>query len=158
SAAEGKRLEFLHELVPNAETFGYLTNPALSSTEDQISEVELGAQTLKVKLRVLKASNEPEIDNAFATVAKERIGGITVAADPFFFAEREQLVALAERNAVPTIYFFREFALAGGLVSYGTNLVDAYRHLASYTARILAGAKPVDLPIIELSEKIELVV
>jgi putative ABC transport system substrate-binding protein len=158
TAVEGKRLEFLRELVPNAETLGYLTNPAAPGTEDQIREVELAAQTLKVKLRVLKASNEPEIDNAFATVAKERIGGITVAADPFFFAEREQLVALAERNAVPTVYFFREFALVGGLVSYGTNLADAYRHLANYTAGILAGAKPADLPIIELTEKIELVV
>jgi putative ABC transport system substrate-binding protein len=158
TAVEGKRLEFLRELVPNAETLGYLTNPSLSGTEDSIREVELEAQTLGVKLRVLKAGDEPEIDNAFATVAKERIGGITVAADPFFFTEREQLVALAERNAVPTIYFFPEFTLAGGLVSYGTNLADAYRYLADYTARILAGVRPADLPITELSEKIELVV
>jgi putative tryptophan/tyrosine transport system substrate-binding protein len=158
SAVEGKRLEFLRELLPKAETLGYLVNPALAGADLQIREVELEAQALKVKLFVLKASNEPEIDNAFATIAKERIGGISVAADPLFFAERGQLVALAERHAVPTIYFFREFASAGGLISYGTNLTDAYRRIATYTARILAGARPADLPITQLSEKIELVI
>ena len=158
SAAEGKRLEFLRELLPTAETLAYLANPTLPRAETVIRNVESEAQALGVKLVVLRASNDREIAAAFATVTQRHIGGLVVGADSFFFIQRDQLVALSERDAVPTMYFFREFATAGGLISYGTNLADGYRQVGVYTAKILKGARPADLPIAEQSERIELVI
>jgi putative ABC transport system substrate-binding protein len=157
-AAEGKRLEFLRELLPTAETIAFLVNPAFPRTEMRIRNIESVAQALGVKLLVLRASNDYEIAAAFATITQARVGGLVVGADAFFFIQRDQLVALSERNAVPTMYFFREFATAGGLTSYGTSLTDAYRQIGVYTAKILKGARPADLPVVEQSEKIELVI
>jgi len=157
-AAEGKRLEFLRELLPTVETIAYLVNPALPRAEMLIRNIESEAQALGVKLIVLRASNDREIAAAFATITQEHIGGLVVGADSFFFIQRDQLVALSGRDAVPTMYFFREFATAGGLISFGTNLADGYRQVGLYTARILKGARPADLPIAEQSERIELVI
>ncbi|HEY6984172.1 ABC transporter substrate-binding protein [Reyranella sp.] len=156
--ADGKRLEFVHAIVPAARTVAYLTNPELPYAKRQIDDIADKARGLGVELAVLKASDEAGLDAAFAAIDRDRIGALVVGADPFFFAARGSLVARSNRRALPTIYFFREFAAAGGLASYGTDLRDGYRALAPYVAKILKGAKPADLPIAQQSERIELVV
>jgi len=118
----------------------------------------LEEQALGVKFSILQATTERDFAGAFALIAQDRIGALAVGADPFFFMEREQLVALAARHAVPTMYFFREFVAAGGLISYGTRLIEGYRQIGGYAAKMLKGAKPGDLPITQQSEKIELVI
>jgi putative ABC transport system substrate-binding protein len=155
--SDAKRLQLLHELVPTADTIGYLKNPT-SNTEGVIQNIEAAARTLGVKLFFVKASSGSDFAAAFAAIAQGRIGALLVGADPFFFMERDQLAALSQRNFVPTMYFFREFATAGGLISYGTRLADGYRQVGVYTGRILKGARPADLPIAQQSEKIELVI
>ena len=156
--ADAKRLELLHELVPAAKTIAYLQNPTLPNSESPTRNVESAAHTLGVTLSVVKASSDSTLAAAFAAISQGRIGALLVGADPFFFMQRDQLVTLAERHAVPTMYFFREFVTAGGLISYGTKLADAYHQIGVYTGRILKGASPADLPIAQQSEKIELVI
>jgi putative ABC transport system substrate-binding protein len=156
--ADAKRLQLLHELVPAAKTLAYLENPTLPNSESPTRNVESAARTLGVTLSVVKASRDSSLAAAFAAISQERIGALLVGADPFFFMQRDLLVTLAERHAVPTMYFFREFVTAGGLISYGTRLGDAYHQIGVYTGRILKGARPADLPIAQQSEKIELVV
>jgi putative tryptophan/tyrosine transport system substrate-binding protein len=157
-AAEQKRLELIHELVPTAKTIAYLVNPAGPNAKKQIEDAVSQEHALGVKLSVLNASSDGDFDAAFATVAQDRIGALTVGADPFFFMQRDQLTALSMRHAVPTMYFFREFVTAGGLISYGTRLVEGYHQLGVYTGKVLKGAKPADMPITQQSEKIELVI
>jgi putative ABC transport system substrate-binding protein len=157
-AAEQKRLELCRELVPGASTIAYLVNPAGPNTEGQTQNIDAQARVVGAKLSVLRASSDRDFAAAFATITKERVGALIVGADPFFFMRREQLVALSNRHAVPTMYFFREFATAGGLISYGTRLADGYRQVGVYTSRILKGAKPADMPIAQQSEKIELII
>jgi len=157
-AAEQKRLELLHELMPAAKTIAYLVNPAGPNAEKQTRDAVSEEQALGVKLSILRASSDRDFAAAFATIVQDRIGALVVGADPFFFMQRDQLVALSIRHAVPTMYFFREFAAAGGLISYGTRLVDGYHQLGVYTGKVLKGAKPADLPIAQQSEKIELVI
>jgi putative ABC transport system substrate-binding protein len=157
-AAEQKRLELLHELVPTARRIAYLVNPTGPNAEKQSRDAVSEEQALGVKLSVLKASSERDFAGAFAVIAQDRIGALAVGADPFFFMEREQLVALAARHAVPTMYFFREFVAAGGLISYGTRLIEGYRQIGVYIGKVLKGANPADLPIAQQSEKIELVI
>jgi ABC-type uncharacterized transport system substrate-binding protein len=157
-AAEQKRLELLHELMPTARTIAYLVNPAGPNAKRQVQDAASQEHTLGVKLSVLRASSEGDFDDVFASIVHDRIGALAIGADPFFFMQRDQLAALSMRHALPTMYFFREFVEAGGLISYGTRLIDGYRQLGVYAGKVLKGAKPADLPITQQSEKIELVI
>jgi putative ABC transport system substrate-binding protein len=157
STLEPKRLGLLRELVPRAETIGVLMNPNYPQFESQLRDVQEAAHAINLQIHVLRASTDREIDAAFETVAQRRIPALSVAADPFFDTRRDKLVVLAARHAVPTMYHFREFAAAGGLVSYGFDNSDAYRLLGVYTGRMLKGAKPADLPVLQPT-KFELVI
>ncbi|HWZ67712.1 MAG TPA: ABC transporter substrate-binding protein [Stellaceae bacterium] len=141
-----KRLELLSELVPQAGLVGLLVNPG-TTTNRQIQEVQDAASAKRLQLRILKAGTDTELENAFGSVVEQKVGGIVVGTDPFFNSRREQLVALAARHAVPAIYEWREFAAAGGLISYGSSLSGSYRQAGAYVGRILKGAKPADLPV-----------
>jgi putative tryptophan/tyrosine transport system substrate-binding protein len=156
--AEGKRLELLHELVPSAKTIGYLANPNNSRFSEQRTLVEQSATSFDAKVRVLSVTTNAEIDAALTSASSEGISAILVAADPFLFINIDQIVGLAAKLSLPAVYFVREYVMAGGLASYGTRLGDALRQTGVYTGRILAGAKPADLPIVRQSEKIELLV
>jgi putative tryptophan/tyrosine transport system substrate-binding protein len=136
-------------LVPQATTIGFLLDPGYSQSGSQLSAVQEAAHTLNLQVHILQASTDREIEAAFETVAPQGIQALAVAADPFFDTRREKLVALAARHAVPTIYHFREYAVAGGLMSYGVDASDAYRLVGVYTGRVLNGVKPADLPVIE---------
>ena len=142
-----KRLELLSELVPQARVIALLVNPNNPTAERIIRDVQEAARAKGVQLHILKASTESEIDAAFATLVQLHAGALVVGADPFFNSRREQLVALASRHAVPAIYDWREFAAAGGLISYGPSLTAAYRQVGIYAGKILKGAKPADLPV-----------
>jgi putative ABC transport system substrate-binding protein len=157
TALEGKRLEFLHELVPKATVLALLVNPTFPGTDAIINDMQIAAGTLGVKLNVLNASSEDDLDTAVASVAQLRAGALIVASDPFFISRRGQLVALLAHHAVPAIYQFREFAAAGGLMSYGNNLADTYRQVGVYAGRILKGEKPANLPVVQPT-KFELVI
>jgi putative tryptophan/tyrosine transport system substrate-binding protein len=146
---EAKRLGLLSQLVPAAAGFGVLANPANANAESQRQDVEQGGRALARPVDIVDARDEREIEAAFATLAQRRTPALLVASDPFFFSRREQIVALAARYRLPAIYEWREFAEAGGLASYGTNLVDAYRFAGIYVGRILKGEKPADLPVVQ---------
>jgi putative tryptophan/tyrosine transport system substrate-binding protein len=143
-----KRLELLHQVVPKAETIAVLLNPT-SSSKAQLSDVQQAAAILGVKLNVLSASTERGIDQAFASLAQQRADALIVGVDPFFNGRRDQVIALAAKDAIPTIYFFRGFATAGGLMSYAPSLVDAYRQTGVYIGRVLKGMKPSELPVMQ---------
>ena len=149
------RLQILHEAVPSATVFAMLVNPAFSDAETQVREVSATAAALGRELVVEKASSEDKIDDAFASFARHRAIALLVAADPFFYERREQIIALAARNSLPAIYQWPEFVTAGGLMSYGTDLGDANHEIGLYVARILKGDKPGDLPVQQLT-KLEL--
>src|SRR5215467_381144 len=144
---EGKRLGLLHGLVPAAALIAVLLNPTNANFQSQLRGVQDAARDLGQQVSILSASNERDLDVAFASVAQSRAGALLVGSDPFFDNERDQVIALAARYAIPAIYEGREFAMAGGLASYGTNLGDAYRQAGIYTGRILRGEKPADLPV-----------
>ncbi len=152
-----KRLELLRELVPKAEMIGLLINPNNPNAETIASRLQEAARTLGQQIRILNASTEGEVDAAFATLGELRIGAILVASDPFFVSRRDQIVALAARQALPAIYQFREFPVGGGLMSYGASLADAYRQLGVYTGKILKGAKPAELPFQQVV-KVEMII
>ena len=153
-----KRLELLHELVPTATIVGLLVNPTSPTlAEATTKEVQAAARTLGLKLHVLHASTERDFDTVFATVAQLRAGALVIGPDPFFNSRSEQLAALTVRHAVPTIYQYRAFAAAGGLMSYGGSTTDLYRPVGVYTGRILKGKKPADLPV-QQATKIELII
>jgi putative tryptophan/tyrosine transport system substrate-binding protein len=157
NSLEAKRLGLLHELVPNAVTIAVLVNPGTPGADSQLMEAEAAAHAVAGKIHILKADSGPELENSFATLANARAEAILVAADPFFNAHRQQIIGLAARYAVPAIYEFREFPAAGGLMSYGISLADAYRQIGHYTGKILKGAKPADLPVVQPT-KFELVI
>jgi putative ABC transport system substrate-binding protein len=142
-----KRLDLLHELLPTTALVALLVNPTNPVTERAIAEAQNGAHSLGFQLQVLKASTNSEIDAAFETLAGLRAEALVVYGDPFFTNQKDQIVALAARHAVPAIYEWREFVLAGGLMSYGTNFTDSWRQAGVLTGKILRGAKPADLPI-----------
>ena len=154
---EPKRLELLHEVVPAAALIAVLFNPTRSDAETQSKDVQAAARAIGRKILVLNASGKRDFDTVSAILAEQRVGALLVAADPFFTARREQIVALAARHDIPAIYELREFAMVGGLMSYGTSLTDAYRQAGLYTGRILKGAKPADLPVVQ-STKFEFVI
>jgi putative ABC transport system substrate-binding protein len=149
NSLEAKRLGLLHELVQSARTIAVLVNPSTPGAENQLMEAQSAARTVARQVHILNASSESDIDTAFATLPQVRAEALLVAADPFFNSQREKLVALAARYAIPAIYEFREFAAAGGLMSYGISLADAYRQIGIYTGRILQGAQPTDLPVMQ---------
>jgi putative ABC transport system substrate-binding protein len=142
-----KRLELLSELVPRAGVIALLVNPNVSNAERVIRDVQEAARTKGLQLHVLKASSESEIDTAFASLVQLHAGALVVGADPFLSSRREQLVALASRRAVPSIYAWREFAASGGLISYGASLTSAFRLLGTYAGKVLKGAKPAEMPV-----------
>jgi putative ABC transport system substrate-binding protein len=152
-----KRLSLLHDLVPNSDPIGYLVDASYAPSVEQISGTEAAANAMGARLRVLRASNDPEIDAAFETVGKEKIRAMGVASSPYFDTQRNRIVQLAAQYSVPAIYHFREYAVAGGLISYGVDIVDAYRQVALYTSQILKGTKAGDLPIL-LASKFDLVI
>lgn len=152
-----KRLELTHELVPTATIIAGLVNPTNANIETQMRDLQAAARTLGLQLHVLHASTEREFDTVFATLVQLRAGGLVIGTDSFFNSHSEHLAGLALRHAVPTIYQYREFAAAGGLMSYGTDITDAYRLTGVYTGRILKGAKPAELPV-QQSVKVELII
>jgi putative ABC transport system substrate-binding protein len=154
---EAKRLGLLHEMVPKATTIAVLVNPNYSGSENQLREVQEAAASLGVQLVIVRANVESDFDAAFSTLVQQRATALLVCASPFFNIRRQQLVVLAARHTLPAIYEWREFAAAGGLMSYGTSLADAYRQAGVYTGRILKGAKPADLPVVQ-STKFEFVI
>jgi ABC-type uncharacterized transport system substrate-binding protein len=157
SQLTAKGLGLLHELVPNAGVVALLWNPSSPEASSQPAEALEAARALGHTLLVLNASAVHEIDAAFTTLVRERAGALVVAGDAVLSGRREQIVALAARHAVPAIYFNREFVEAGGLMSYGNDIADAYRKAGVYTGRILKGARPADLPIDQAS-KFDLVI
>ena len=157
ASMEGKQLGLLREVVPTAAVIGMLVNPTSPGSERQERETQAAAQALGQQLHVFKASGERDIDNVFATLTQYRIGALLIAANALFTGQRDQLVALAARHAMPVLHYTREFAEAGGLMSYGSSLTDAYRQVGVYVGRVLKGEKPADLPIIQ-SSTFELVI
>jgi putative tryptophan/tyrosine transport system substrate-binding protein len=152
-----KRLELLHELVPQAGVIACLVNPNNPEADSQLTDIRAAARTFGQEVLILNASTDHELHTAFATLVRERVAGLLLGNDAFFVLRREQLVALAARHAIPAVYFLREFAAAGGLMSYGDTLTDAYRQVAVYIGRILKGTKPADLPV-QQSTKVELII
>ena len=153
-----KRLELLHELFPTATSFALLVNPANPALAEPVSEhVQAAARMLGVKLHVLHVSSEPELDAALGTAARLQVAGLMIGPDAFFNSRIEQLAALTSRHALPAVYQWREFTVAGGLLSYGSSITDVYRQVGVYTGRILKGEKPADLPV-EQTTKVELFV
>jgi putative tryptophan/tyrosine transport system substrate-binding protein len=144
-----KRLELLHALVPAPAAIAMLVNPSSPYVEAETKDVMASAGALGRQLRVLYAGSAEEIDAAFATLGRQRAGALLVSGDPFFDSERDRLVALAALHSVPAIYQWREFATIGGLISYGTSILDAYRQSGVYVGRILKGAKPDELPVLQ---------
>jgi putative tryptophan/tyrosine transport system substrate-binding protein len=152
-----KRLEFLHELVPQATNIAALINPTSPTFEIQSRDLQAAARTLGLPLRILHASTERDFDGAFATLDQLHAGALMISTDVFFNTRSEQLAALTVRHAVPAIYQNREFAAAGGLMSYGGSNAESYRLVGVYTGRILKGEKPADLPVQQVT-KVELIV
>ena len=154
---EAKRLGLLHELVPQAAAIGVLLNANFPAAERQLRDVQGAARAIGLQIHALRANIDREIEVAFETVASQRIAALAVAASPFFTTRRDKVVALAARHAVPTMYTAREYAVDGGLMSYGIDVPDVYRQIGLYAARILKGEKPADLPVMQPT-KFELVI
>jgi putative tryptophan/tyrosine transport system substrate-binding protein len=142
-----KRFELLSELVPQAKVIALLVNPNQPNNERVIGEVQEAARTKGVQLPILRANSEGDIDAAFATLVELHAGALFLGGDPFFFSRREQFLALASSHAIPASYTWREFAAAGGLISYGVRVTDSFRQAGSYAGKILNGARPADLPV-----------
>jgi len=154
---EPKRLGLLRELVPGVPLIGVLLNPAFPPAARQLQELEQAAHTIGQRIVIKNASTDEELDAAFDVLVQERIGALLVAADPYFDTRRDRIIALSARHRLPAIYQFREYAVAGGLLSYGVSITDGYRQYGVYAASILKGAKPADLPVQQVV-KFELVI
>jgi putative ABC transport system substrate-binding protein len=153
---EGKKLELLRELVPAASTIAVLVNRSNPNTRAQVTDAEGASRLLERKLDFFSAATDPEIETAFEALVRRGSKALLVLADPFFDGRRNRLVALSVRYSLPTVYAWREYAEAGGLMSYGTNIKDAYRVAGLYTGRILKGEKPAEMPV--QAAKVELVI
>ncbi len=156
-ATEPKRLGLLREVVPNVASVGALLNPNSPTAASQLKDIQDATRAIGLELHPLWAGTEPEIDAAFEIIARLKVPALTVSGDGYFNSQREKLTALAARHAVPTMYNFRDYATAGGLMSYGIDLADMYRQLGVYAGRIVKGAKPADLPVL-LPSKFEFVI
>jgi len=154
---EAKRLEILHKLLPQAALIGVLVDPASLLADVQVRELQAAAAAQQLQIRIFKASSEPELEAAFADMAKAGIGAVALCGNPFFNGHRSQLVALSARYSLPSMIEFRQFAEAGGLLTYGPSIEDVYRQLGVYAGRILKGDKPGDLPVLQPS-KFDLVI
>jgi putative ABC transport system substrate-binding protein len=153
-----KGLALLHDLVPSTSTVGFLENPNNPSVFELLTrDVLAAASVMGLEVQISKASTDREIDAAFVTLAQARIGALLVSPDAFFVNRIDQIIALAARYAIPTMYSYREFVAAGGLIGYGASLTETYRQVGLYTGRILKGEKPADLPVVQAT-KIELVI
>jgi putative ABC transport system substrate-binding protein len=152
-----KRLQLLHELIPDAALFGVLADPAYPTTQSFIKDLQAAARTLGLQLVVVNARTDSDLEPAFAAFSQQRFGAVLVSVSTFFNLRTERLAALAARYALPAIYAFREYALAGGLMSYGSSVRYFYHQVGIYTGRILNGDKPPDLPVQQIT-KIDLVI
>jgi putative ABC transport system substrate-binding protein len=148
SALGSKRLELLHLLVPKAAVIGVLVNPNYDA-DAQVRDVQTAADTIGVQVKVLPATSIEEIDKAFATASQQAVAALFVANDPYLDSQRDQIIALAARAAIPAMYYTRSYTAAGGLISYGANIAEAYRQAGIYTGKILKGAKPAELPVLQ---------
>jgi putative ABC transport system substrate-binding protein len=157
AALGAKQLGLMRELVPNADLFGVLIDPRMTSSELQGEDTETAGRAVGQRLIVLRATSEREIDAAFATLVERRAGALLVTSSPFFVTQTHYLVTLAARHSLPAMWFRRELVEAGGLMSYGTSTAETYRQLGNYAGKILSGAKPADLPVIQ-STKFEFVI
>ena len=146
---EAKRIGMLHDLLPGAAVIGALLNPNFPPAVGQLELLEAASRAINQKIYVLKASNDTELDTAFAAFVQQKVGALLVAADPYFDTRRDRFIAFAEKNRLPTMYQFRDYAVAGGLISYGPNITDMYRQAGVYTGQILKGARPADLPVLQ---------
>ena len=149
SEMEQKRLSLLHELTPGVPLIGVLLNPNFADSARQMRELEEAARIIGRRLVVAKASNDEELNVAFALLLQQGIGALLVATDPYFDTRRDRIIAFAAQNRLPAVYQFREYAFAGGLVSYAPSITEAYRQAGNYTGRILKGEKPADLPVLQ---------
>jgi ABC-type uncharacterized transport system substrate-binding protein len=156
-AMEAKRLQLLHELVPTAAVVAIIVNPNNPQADEQLQELQAAARTLGVQVEAFKAGTPNEIDTAFANLVQRRAGALHMAGDAFFNTRREQFIVLSARHALPTVFSLREFPAAGGLMSYGPSLADAYRQQGIYAGRILKGEKPAEMPV-QQAVKVELVI
>ena len=156
-AMEAKRLQLLHELVPNVGVVAIIVNPNNPQSDEQLQELQDAGHALGVQVEPFKAGSPSEIDTAFLNLVERRAGALLMAADAFFNTRREQFIVLSARHALPAIFPYREFPAAGGLMSYGTSLADAYRQEGIYAGRILKGEKPAEMPV-QQAVKIELVI
>ena len=146
---EQKRFGILREIVPDVARFGAIVNPNYPPSTSQIYDLEEAGRKLNRQIFVAKASNDAELDAAFAALLREQIGALLVASDPYFDTRRGRIIAFAGQNRLPAIYQFREYAVEGGLISYGPSITDAYRQVGLYVARIIKGEKPADLPVLQ---------
>jgi putative tryptophan/tyrosine transport system substrate-binding protein len=154
---EPKRLGLLRDLAPGAGLVGTLINPSFPPSVHQLQQVEEAARAISQPIVIAKASNDDELETAFASLVREGVGALLIAADPYFDTRRDRIVAFAARQRLPAIYQFREYAVAGGLLSYGVSITDSYRQYGAYTAKILNGANPAELPVYQPT-KFELVI
>ena len=146
---EAKRIGLMRDVVPQATTLGVLLNPNNPTVANQQKDIQEAARAVGLRIHALQASTVNELDAAFESIARNQIPALLVTADAFFTASRDKLTILAARDAVPAMYYFRDFAVAGGLMSYGASLADQYRQIGVYTGHVLKGAKPADLPIVQ---------
>ncbi|MGB9020219.1 MAG: ABC transporter substrate-binding protein [Pseudolabrys sp.] len=153
---ESKKLGLLRDVAPKADVVAALVNQTRSVATSQTAELQAAAQKFGQRIQIINAATEQDLEPAFASMVQLKVGALLVGSDPFFNAVRDQIVSLAARHAIPAIYEQRSFVAAGGLMSYGTNLADAYRQAGSYTGRILKGEKPADMPVVQAT-KFELV-
>jgi putative ABC transport system substrate-binding protein len=149
---ESKRFGLLHEMIPKARTIAAMIDPSRAVSQAQTEEVRAAAAQAGVKLVIVHATRESDFDSAFAQMAAQGVGALQVCANPIFMGRRQQIVTLAAHHRIPAMYDFREFSEAGGLMSYGTDLADAYRQSGAYVAKVLKGAKPADLPVMQATK------
>ena len=146
---ESKRIELIEQLAPTSKVLAVFVNPKNADADVQLKAIQSAAHTLNERIKIFNVSSEVELENAFANFKKDDIGGFALVADPFFVNRRDQIISSAARGRFPGIYFLREFAESGGLVSYGSDLAEAYRQAGVYAGKILSGAKPNDLPVVQ---------